>query len=58
MKEQPSSLRNLTAEQKRRQAAGNTPAKGRKGRVASPWDRGPMCAGPNATRKYQEIRKP
>lgn len=33
----------LTPEQRARMVSGNTSEKARKGRAASPWNRGPMC---------------
>lgn len=60
MSTQPEHLRNLSPEARARQASGNTTAKGRQGRAASPWNRGPMCAtrnGTSAFQRYQERRK-
>lgn len=54
MSTQPANLRNLTPEQKKRQASGNTSEKGRKGRASSPWGRFPMCESPNARRHFSK----
>ena len=53
---QPAHLCHLTPEQKRRQASGNTSAKGKKARAASPWNRGPNCNGPNAGASFSRYR--
>lgn len=39
------------------QAKGNTSAKGRKARSASPWNRGPMCDTPNAGRSFRQYQQ-
>lgn len=60
MSEQPEQLRNLSPEARARRASGNTTAKARAGRAASPWNRGPMCATANAKsafQRYQEAGK-
>lgn len=61
MSAQPEHLRNLTPAARTRQSSGNTTAKARTGRAASPWNRGPMCATSNAKvafERYQEAGRP
>jgi hypothetical protein len=57
MTTQPETLRNLTPEQKKRQASGNTSAKGKKARAASPWNKGPMCGSFSAGLSYLQLKR-
>lgn len=57
MMPQPDRLRQLSAEERQRQARGNTSDKGRAGRSASPWNRGPMCDTANAGKSFQRYKK-
>lgn len=43
----------LTPEQIARMVAGNTSAKARKAKAASPWNRGPMCDTKRALGSYK-----
>ena len=44
----------LSAEQRLRVTSGNTSAKGRIARKASPWNNRPMCETPNARRHFEK----
>lgn len=57
MTTQPDRLQHLSPEERQRQASGNTSAKGRKARTASPWNRGPMCDTANAGKSFQRYKK-
>ena len=57
MTEQPKALQTLTPEQRARQAAGNTSAKGMKGRAASPWSKQSNCATKRAKASFETYLK-
>ena len=57
MTTQPKSLQNLSPEQRARQSAGNTTAKGMKGRAASPWNKSPNCATKRAKASFETYLK-